>query len=78
MAFDRQGRLFISSDLSGEIYVIVKDEASKFGTSKGNEDTPKGSAGTPSGSGGKASDAQRLGQSFTMLVAASLLVYLLS
>ena len=25
MAFDRQGRLFVSSDASGEIYVLVAD-----------------------------------------------------
>ena len=26
IAFDDQGRLFVSSDASGEIYVVVKDE----------------------------------------------------
>ncbi len=25
MTFDRNGRLFVSSDASGEIYVVVKD-----------------------------------------------------
>lgn len=28
IAFDKQGRLFLSSDSTGEIYVIVKDQAS--------------------------------------------------
>lgn len=27
MTFDRQGRLFVSSDASGEIYVLVADAA---------------------------------------------------
>lgn len=36
IAFDDQGRLFMSSDASGEIYVIVKDElANKSSTAVG-------------------------------------------
>ena len=32
IAFDKQGRLFLSSDSTGEIYVIVKDQASSTAT----------------------------------------------
>ena len=39
MAFDDQGRLFVSSDSSGEIYVVVRDE----GTSTGVDGSRDGS-----------------------------------
>ncbi len=77
MAFDSQGRMFVSSDLSGEIYVIVKDEASNR-QSGGNGGAPNGSSGNSSGSGGKTSVAERLGSSFGTLVLALLVVCLLS
>lgn len=32
IAFDKQGRLFLSSDSTGEIYVVVKDQASSTTT----------------------------------------------
>lgn len=76
MAFDSRGRLFVSSDLSGEIYVIVKDEASN-GTSEGSGSAPNGSSGNPSSSDGKTSGAQRLGNSFGTLPLALLVVYCL-
>ena len=36
MAFDRQGRLFVSSDDSGEIYVLVADAVAGSGNSSSN------------------------------------------
>lgn len=46
IAFDKQGRLFLSSDSTGEIYVIVKDQASLTTTAA----TPTTSASSPSSS----------------------------
>ncbi|CAO1605060.1 hypothetical protein XANCAGTX0491_008594 [Xanthoria calcicola] len=42
IAFDRQGRLFMSSDSTGEIYVVVKDQTSpgSTGGTSGNAATP--------------------------------------
>lgn len=37
MAFDRQGRLFVSSDASGEIYVLVADTVAGGGNSSSND-----------------------------------------
>lgn len=37
LAFDQQGRLFMSSDATGEIYVVMKDQ-----TSQGNTGTASG------------------------------------
>ena len=54
MAFDSQGRMFVSADYSGEIYVIVRDEANN-GTSGGSSNTSNGSA----AGGGKTSGAKR-------------------
>ena len=62
MAFDSQGRMFVSCDYSGEIYVIVREEASN-GTSGNTGGTGNGS---PSG-GGKTSGAMRLGVSVIVL-----------
>lgn len=47
IAFDGQGRLFLSSDASGEIYVVMKSQAST--PTDGNTATPSPSA-TPSAS----------------------------
>ena len=41
MAFDRQGRLFVSSDASGEIYVLVADAVAGSGNPSSNG-TPVG------------------------------------
>lgn len=71
MAFDSQGRIFVSSDLSGEIYVIVKDETSNR-TSGANGGATSGSSDV------KASNAQRFGNIFGMLVSALLVVCLIS
>ena len=57
MAFDQLGRLFMSSDASGEIYVVVRDVAGN-GSSGGNTATGSGSAGGSS-SGGKTSDGRK-------------------
>ena len=65
MAFDSQGRMFVSSDASGEIYVVVRDEAGN-GTVAGNS-----SSGS---SGGKTSGADRLGSSVGALVFAALAI----
>ena len=39
MTFDRQGRLFVSSDASGEIYVLVADAVAGGGHSSSNAPT---------------------------------------
>ena len=53
IAFDNQGRLFVSSDATGEIYVIVKDQAvNPTGT------TSTGTA--PSASSSRTSSAEKL------------------
>ncbi|KAI4204062.1 MAG: hypothetical protein LQ350_001455 [Teloschistes chrysophthalmus] len=46
IAFDGQGRLFMSSDATGEIYVVVKDQGSQgtAGTSSSGASSPTGSA----------------------------------
>lgn len=52
LAFDQQGRLYISSDASGEIYVVVRDQtANSTGTGTGagtGSGTSTGSAPTAS------------------------------
>ena len=49
LVFDNQGRLFVSSDASGEIYVVVRDSStSASGTSTG---TGTGSSGTATSTG---------------------------
>ena len=53
LAFDSQGRMFVSSDASGEIYVVVRDETA-------NSTTGSGSSGSGSGSKPK-SGARRQG-----------------
>ena len=61
MAFDGQGRMFVSSDASGEIYVIMRNQASN-GTAAGS-----GSSGS---GGGKTSGSQRLRCSVATLMIA--------
>jgi len=46
LAFDSQGRMFISSDASGEVYVVVRDQATTAPTS-----TSTGSATTGTSTG---------------------------
>lgn len=70
MAFDSQGRMFVSSDASGEIYVVVRDEASN-GTFGGS--TSSGSSGG-SPTGGKTSAAESLWVSSTAALVLALLV----
>ena len=69
MAFDSQGRMFVSSDASGEIYVVVRDEASN-GTAARNS--------SPGSSGGKTSGADRLGSSVGALVFAALAICMIT
>ncbi|KAL8818913.1 MAG: hypothetical protein Q9223_002553 [Gallowayella weberi] len=40
IAFDQQGRLFMSSDSTGEIYVVVKDQTSQGSTGSSSGSTP--------------------------------------
>lgn len=47
LAFDKQGRMFVSSDASGEIYVLTREE-----TSNGTSSTGGGSSTGSSPSGG--------------------------
>lgn len=54
IAFDKQGRLFLSSDSTGEIYVLVKDQAISTDTTA----TTTTSASTPSSSASHAEKEQ--------------------
>lgn len=54
LAFDSQGRMFVSSDASGEIYIVVKDETA-------NGTAGSGSSGSGSSGGKPKSGAQRQG-----------------
>lgn len=54
LAFDNQGRMFLSSDASGEIYVVIRDETA-------NGTTGSSSSGSASSSGTPKSGAQRQG-----------------
>ena len=45
IAFDGQGRLFVSSDASGEIYVVTKDEASNGTTTGSSSSSSKPTSG---------------------------------
>lgn len=65
MAFDSQGRMFVSSDASGEIYVIMRNQASNS--------TAAGSGSSGSG-GGKTSGSQRLRGSVASLMVAILTI----
>ncbi len=49
MAFDQQGRLFMSSDATGEIYVVRKEQASQGGTATNGAPPPPTTS--PSGTG---------------------------
>lgn len=71
MAFDSQGRLFVSSDLSGEIYIIIKDEASNDSSSSGGS-SGDGSSAPSSGGENEASGAHTLEHSFGILLLALL------
>lgn len=74
LAFDSQGRLFMSSDASGEIYVVMK-ENSINSTSTGPGGTgsaPTATSSKPSGAG-KAYDSA-LGTSFVACVVIYVLV----
>jgi hypothetical protein len=42
LAFDNQGRLFISSDATGEIYIIVKDSSTSTQSSSGTQPSQTG------------------------------------
>ncbi|KAL8771204.1 MAG: hypothetical protein Q9209_003375 [Squamulea sp. 1 TL-2023] len=51
IAFDQHGRLFMSSDSTGEIYVVVKDQTSQdtTGSTSGSAATPAASSAADSG-----------------------------
>jgi len=66
MAFDSQGRMFLSADYSGEVYVILRDETSN-GTA--------GSSSNSDNTGGKSSDADRHGVGVASLVLAAIAIY---
>ena len=52
LAFDNQGRMFVSSDASGEIYVVTKDETAN-GTSGSSSSGSGSSGGKPKSSAGR-------------------------
>lgn len=60
LAWDAQGRLFMSSDSTGEIYVITKtdgsgvNDVSRASSTNGDSGTPSGTAPSPSASTGSA------------------------
>ncbi|KAL8694336.1 MAG: hypothetical protein Q9218_000973 [Villophora microphyllina] len=68
IAFDRQGRLFMSSDATGEIYVVMKDQSSR-GT------TGTSSTGAPSPSGSAPSGSDRLTNNVFLFILSSLLLF---
>ncbi|KAL8712287.1 MAG: hypothetical protein Q9220_003438 [cf. Caloplaca sp. 1 TL-2023] len=49
IAFDQQGRLFMSSDATGEIYVVMRDESSQSTTGPGTSSAPSPTASPTSG-----------------------------
>ena len=63
LAFDSQGRMFVSSDASGEIYVVTKDE------------TANGTTGTSPSGGKPKSGTQRQGVLSTGALVLSILAY---
>ena len=65
LAFDSQGRMFFSSDASGEIYVVMKDE------------TANGTTGTSGGKPKSGAQRQRL-LSTSALVLSVLVCYMIS
>ena len=65
MAFDNQGRMFVSSDYSGEIYIVVRNEASNGTSGSGS-----------SSSGGKTSSAMRSGLGVSVLGLCAIATYL--
>ena len=68
LAFDSQGRMFVSSDASGEIYVIAKDETA-------NGTTGTSSSGSGSSGGKPKSSAQRQRVLSTSALILSVLAY---
>lgn len=70
LAFDNQGRMFISSDASGEIYVVTKDETANGTT--GSSSSANGSSG-----GKPKSSAQRGGALSTSALVLSVIAYLI-
>ena len=70
LAFDNQGRMFISSDASGEIYVVTKDLTANGTT--GSSSSASGSSG-----GKPKSSAQRGGTLSTSALVLSVIAYLI-
>ena len=60
LTFDPNGRVFMSSDASGEIYVVMKNAGASNGTQGTGGSTGSGDSGSGSGSGGS-SAAARIG-----------------
>ena len=54
LAFDSQGRLFMSSDASGEIYVVTRDS-----TANGTGTNPSGTGSAPAATSSKTSGAMK-------------------
>ncbi|KAL8961485.1 MAG: hypothetical protein Q9193_001966 [Seirophora villosa] len=52
IAFDQQGRLFMSSDATGEIFVVMRDQAAQGGTVSATSGAPSPTS-SPSGTGGR-------------------------
>ena len=74
LAFDQQGRLFVSSDSSGEIYVITRDSSSN-GT--GSADGASPSSTTQPQSSSQSLGADRFTYVGTIFTSLSLLIYLI-
>lgn len=71
MAFDGKGRMFVSSDATGEIYVVTRDLASN-GTSPGSSSS--GASGSGGSSGGKKHGPDKLWASSAGALVLALLV----
>ena len=70
IAFDSEGRLFVSSDATGEIYVVVKDQPSNVINA-----TPTSSV-LPAPSSTKRNAAKKVSYGLNVLLIASVLSYI--
>ena len=71
LAFDSQGRMFVSSDASGEIYVVVRDETA-------NSTTGSGSSGSSSGGKPKSGAQRQAALSITALALSVVVWWMIS
>ena len=73
IAFDSQGRLFVSSDDTGEIYVVVRDQSLSSGTATATA-TKTSNSPSATATGSKSRAEKRLQYGFTGLLMTFILV----